>query len=180
MLESLAAKISAFAIGALLIFGGGVWTGYRIELGVVNGLKAADAKADLAAAQALTADISGRIDISNIWGSNDASAQPLIVEHYRVITKEIPAHVSDTANCITYGLVRVLNAAARNEAIAVPDSASESDDTCAPVSWRDFAADITDDYKTGYQNSKQLNDLVGWVAAQEAHNDSPAQPVNSP
>ncbi|MDE2020675.1 MAG: hypothetical protein KGJ13_10100, partial [Patescibacteria group bacterium] len=62
--------------------------------------------------------------------------------------------------CITYGLVRVLNGAALSPGSdASPTSAGQSDDACAPVTWRSFAADVADDYVTSRENSAQLNAL---------------------
>ena len=64
--------------------------------------------------------------------------------------------------------MRVLNRAAGAGAYPVPDAASKPDDACAPVSWREFASDISADYQAKAQNDQQLTDLQGWIMAQVA------------
>lgn len=165
-------KIAVYAVIIAGLLGMGAYGGYRWELGKYETLVAQDAKAYAKGVKLAAADQKKRDDITLAAAVKDARAQPIIVDHYHTITKEIPAHVSDNAHCITYGLVRLLNDAAGPEAYPVPDAASEPDDTCAPVTWREFASDLTADYQAKAQNDQQLTDLQGWARDQEAANTS--------
>lgn len=167
---ALIAKFVGAAVLAIALLSAGAYGGYRFELGRYESLVAAKAVQDAADTKAAMADQSARDKITSASASADAIAQPQIITRYQTITKEIPAHVSDNAHCITYGLVRLLNSAAGPAAYPVPDSASKSDDACAPVTWREFAADITSDYEAKAGNDQQLTDLQGWVSAQEGAN----------
>lgn len=93
-----------------------------------------------------------------------AQAQEKINRRTAAIVKRIPVYVTpkqDTSGCVTYGLVRVLDAAALGADPADLElPAGKSDDACAPVSWADLAASVVDNYGTGHQNAAQLDALI--------------------
>lgn len=148
--------------------GSGAYAGYRWELSALDSLKLTDAAKLTAAVTAAKNDLAARDAVTLKNSVADALNQQKIVTRYETITKEITSHVPDTAHCITYGLVRVLNDAAGAAAYPVPGAAAQPDDACAPVSWREFAADITADYGAKAQNDQQLTDLQSWVKDQES------------
>ncbi len=75
-------------------------------------------------------------------------------------TKEIVRHVSDHSNCITLGLVRVLDAEVLSVAPGSLSLASgQSDDTCAPIKASALATSIVANYGIALQNAEQLNAL---------------------
>lgn len=161
-------KYTAAGVAVLAIAAGGFYAGFRWEKGTYEELVAAQAKLQTAAVQAAATDQKRRDDITLSATIAAAQGQTVIVDHYHTITKEIPSHVPDSPVCVPFGLVRVLNAAAGPAAYPVPGAESASDESCAPVSWRSLAADITADYQAGTQNSRQLSDLQWWVDAQAA------------
>lgn len=169
-LTSLASGIWGYVAAAVVSASIAAFGAYEVTAAfkdrTINQLELADAQFAQKAEQQAAADQKARDQITLDAAVKDAKAQPEIVTHYETITKEIPAHVSDTAHCITFGLVRVLNSAAGPAAFAVPDAAGEPDDACAPISWREFAGDLTADYQAKTQNDQQLTDLQGWVADQ--------------
>lgn len=159
--------VAAGALSAIVAGAGVGWTVHRLDQATIAQIQLADSQAALAATQKAAALQKAQDDISLKAAVADAQSQAKIVTQTVTVTKEIPAHVSDASHCITYGLVRVLNAAATGaDPDAVPASPGQSDDACAPVSWRDFAGDIVADYEAGRQNAQQLDDLEDWVRAQ--------------
>lgn len=93
-----------------------------------------------------------------------AQVQERIVYRTTTIIKRIPDHVTpaqDASGCVTYGLVRVLDAAALGADpgdLELP--AGKSDDACAPVKASALAASIVENYGVGQQNAEQLNALI--------------------
>lgn len=164
----LLAKLIGSAALCLVLAGGGAYAGYRWESGEVATLKAqqatfvATAKADAARQQRAQDDITAQIS------TRQAAAQTKVITRTNTIIKEIPSHVSNNVHCISYGLVRVLNGAAGPTAYPVPGAASQPDDTCAPVTWRELASDIADDYGSADQNAVEIDGLQDWVKQQEA------------
>lgn len=101
---------------------------------------------------------------------DEAKAQQAAEDANHKLKETIYVHVADTAHCITYGLVRVLNAAAAGASDPgdLGIAPGKSDDACAPVSWRAFAADLIDDYGSGIKNAEQLNRLEDTVRSLHA------------
>lgn len=162
-------KLIGSIVLCLALVAGGAYGGYRWESGKVDALKAADAKATVLAVKAAATRQEAQDRVNAAANFEEAESQQKIVTRTVTLTKEILVHVPDHSDCITYGLVRVLNAAASAAGTdAVPAPAGQSDDTCAPVSWRDFAADLVRDYGTGQENAGELNGLQGWITKQEA------------
>lgn len=145
----------------------GAYGCYRIEEPKILAVQLADAK-DYAAALDLQRRAQKAADDASLKAAvAEAEAQQKIVVRMITLTKEIPAHVSNDSHCITYGLVRVLNAAAGQTSVdAVPGTSGKPDVACAPVTWRSFAEDITDDYGHANANAEELTALQGWVASQ--------------
>ncbi|MDE2020089.1 MAG: hypothetical protein KGJ13_07125 [Patescibacteria group bacterium] len=166
-------------IGKLLsLFGG--WQGYAVAAGVaallagfgtgylvhrIDGsrlaaLKEVNATAALHAVQRVSAVRQKQAAVTEA-AAISAAREEAKLETERFHTSErIVVHVQDRSRCITYGLVRVLNGAATGSGTGAGQVApGQSDDACAPVTWRSFAADVADDYVTSRENSAQLNAL---------------------
>ncbi len=104
----------------------------------------------------------------------ESGAQAVIQQHTVTITKEVVTHVSDSSHCITYGFVRLLHDAATGDSSAEqPPPTGQSDDSCAPVTWRQAASDIADDYGTARANAEQLNALEASVIQIQKDSDPP-------
>lgn len=165
-------SLTSMLIGAALLtvasFGGGFYLEKRLAASTIAEMKLADAQAKVAAVQAVSAATQAQDKVVMDAAVAEAQSQQQVVNHTVYITKEIPAHVPPDSSCHvpTYGLVRLLNAAATGTSLGdIAAPASEPDAACAPISWDQFAADIADDYGAGRANSEQLNALESAVIA---------------
>jgi hypothetical protein len=158
---------AAAAAFAAIVAGTGVgWTVHRIDQAAYAVLQLADAKAknDAMAALARTDQREAKANLDAAVA--EAQAQQKIVTETVTVTKEIAQHVPIATPCIPFGLVRVLDDAATGSNTAnAPTPAGQSDDACAPLSWRAFASELSDDYGAGRANAEQLNALEADVRA---------------
>ena len=112
---SLEAKLIAAAVFALVLFGAGTYTGW--ELGTIryNDLVASDARLEAANVKAAAATQSA-LDQNAIAAANaDAAQARLTAARTQATVKVVHDYVTkiqDARNCVTYGLVRVYDAAA--------------------------------------------------------------------
>lgn len=94
----------------------------------------------------------------------EAEAQQKIVVRTQTTVKEVPTYVPtevDQRTCVTYGLVRVLDAAASGRSPADLElPAGQSDDACAPVTASALAANVASNYGVALQNAQQLDALI--------------------
>lgn len=162
---SLLAGAAMLAVGAA----SGSYVTYKVEQGTIAGIKLADAQAQAAAVSAATA-IKSKQDATVLADAvSAADSRVRIVTQAATITKEIPVYVTKTLPCVTFGFVRVLNAAAAGvDPAGVAVAPGEPNGACSPVSWDQVAADIADDYGTGLQNADQMNRLEADVTATHA------------
>lgn len=111
-------------------------------------------------------------DITLASAMANAEAQTKIITLTNDIIKEVPRYVTvtqDARTCVTYGLVRVLDAAAtgRNPAdLQLPSGVT--DDACAPITASALAAGIADNFGIARQNAAQLDTLIADTKAREA------------
>jgi hypothetical protein len=163
----------ALALGfAVLMSAGTGWVVYRVEHAAYLALQLKDAKALTAAVAAAAAKARG-ITAAN-WQASlaESESQNHIVVVTKRILQEVPAYVTpaqDAVGCITFGFVRVLNAAANGvdpASLSLP--AGESDDTCTGLAVSAVAATLADAYGTSRQNSEQLDSLIASIR----HNDA--------
>lgn len=178
-LSSLYTTLIGGALLAIASFGGGFYLEHRLAASTIVEMKLADAQAQVAAVEAVTATTKAQDKAALDAAVAEAQAQIKVVTVTHTITKEIPAHVPPDSSCHTptYGLVRVLNAAATGSALGdQPAPAGQPDDACAPISWDQFAAAVADDYGAGRQNAEQLNALEASVVA--IHNSAAVSGAN--
>ena len=154
-------------------------TGYavhRMDESTITALKLADQQAETKAIKAADA-IRQSQDLANLDAAlAEAGAQAAITARAHIITREITIHVPQTQSCIPYGLVRLLDDAANgSDTAGAAIAAGQSDDACAPISWRAFAGELTDDYATGHANAEQLNALEANVTALVAAANAPPE-----
>lgn len=114
-------------------------------------------------------------DLASKAARDDARKQAAVVANVKQQLAEVKRHVhaiSATGHCITYGLVRVIDAAVHGvSASDLPLPAGKSDDACAPVSAADLARSIVDNYGTARANASQLDDLEAFSRAAKAAHD---------
>lgn len=90
----------------------------------------------------------------------EAQAQTQVVTRTRNITKEVQIYVKDTSTCITYGLLRVLDAHALGvDPASLHLATAQPDDACANLKSSDLATIIAGNYDTANANAEQLNRL---------------------
>ena len=169
------------ALSGLLSAGVSGYVVYRVELSTINGLKAS-AAVSAQKATIVALDKQKSLDAATQAAAIAEAASQVKVETVtRVITKEIPAHVTpqqDSHECVTFGFVRVLYAAERGadpDSLALP--ASESDDACTAIKLSDLAASLATDYGVSLENSEQLNALIANVKQTDAISGAPPMPA---
>lgn len=158
-------------VGALSF---GAWSVvHSIQQGAIKNIVAADtahaAQVDAAGAKIDAAQSS--IDASS--ADTSATHQVTLAKQAAVIKSKVHTHVhepSPTAprvvGCVTYGLVRQLDAAALGvdpDTLALPSGVS--DDACAPVENADLASVVGDNYATYRAIAQELSDLQANVTA---------------
>jgi hypothetical protein len=157
-------------VGAVAAILAGFSAGYvvhRMDETTITSMKLAASLAEVDAVNMIAKHVRDSDKIVLDAAVKEAAAQTRIVTQTATLTKEIPSHVKDSSTCITFGLVRVLNAAATG-ASPRDTAPGQPDDACAGVSWRSLAGDLTDDYASGNANAEQLNALEDTVAATAA------------
>lgn len=164
-----------------IAFAGGVYVAHHWDAGDAAALQTKiatiqrdDARAK-AEALAAAADRMRRADAISLKSAvAEAAAQQKLAQEKSTIAKEVHRHVARNSSnpvCISYGLVRVLDAASLG---ADPDSLSlpvgQSDESCAPVAAADLAANVAANYAAARANAEQLSALQAWVLEEEAAN----------
>jgi hypothetical protein len=133
---SLEVKLILAAVFALVLYGSGVYTGW--ELGGVrySDLKAADAALDAVNVK-MAAATQHQLDQNSIAAANADAAlarQQAALAHAQIkVVHDYVTKFQDAHNCITYGLLRVYDAAAIGTTpgtLSLP--AGATDDSCAP------------------------------------------------
>lgn len=149
---------------------------------VVHAFHQVDAdKAVIAAARSETASVKAtakanevQADISLNTAAVNSAAQTKIAATAAVIQQKVHKHVQahsspgvrDARGCVTYGVVRLHDAAALGvdpDELALP--AGASDDTCSPVEDPDLAAAIAANYAAYHHVAQELTDLQADVRA---------------
>lgn len=103
-----------------------------------------------------------REEISDPIAQKAEAAQEKIRTVFKTITKEVTVYVK-ASDCPLSGGFRVYHDAAANG--EVPDPSSIAD--AAPVPAPDAAKTVAANYGACLENSQRLNDLQGWVRAQQ-------------
>lgn len=156
---------SLFLAGALASAAVGAMGMAKIKNGEIAGIHLAHERAINAAIVQAQADQRDADQVVIDLTAAEAKGQVQIVERFRTIEKEIPIYVQDDSRCITYGLIRVLDAAALGadpKDLVLPTG--EHNDACAPVKASDLARNVAGNYEAAHRNSQQLGTLQTWAA----------------
>lgn len=98
-----------------------------------------------------------------------AAGQIQIVKQQVIVEKRITEYVTDHSDCITLGLIRVLDAAVLGADPAdLALAAGQLNDACAPISATDLARNIAGNYAIARGNAQQLDDLISTVRKLDA------------
>lgn len=160
---SLEIKALLFAAIAAMLLGCGFAGGLRWDEGVIQRMKADDARAALQARQQADQITAADAALANANAAKDAATQQALATHATVVTKEIPVYVTahqDATGCVTWGMLRVHDAAALGvDPSSLQPPGGQSDDACSTVKPSAFAAAVAGNYAIAIANAAQLNDL---------------------
>lgn len=130
--------------------GMGGYGGYRLEVGNLNALKLADANAMIQAVSQAKISQTASDTISKNLAVNLAKQTQQLQDQQKVTVIEIPKYVTlkqDATSCITYGLIRVLNATIlQSSPDSIPLPSGKSNDSCTKINSSSLAESITDNY----------------------------------
>lgn len=125
---------------------------------------AADKAAIAKAVKAAREDEHRLVKLSDTSGTKQVEVQTRIVGHTITLIKEVPKYVTvqqDAVGCVSFGLVRVLNAAvsgADPSDYQLPPGAD--DDACTALTPSALAAAIAENYGVARSNAAQLDGLI--------------------
>lgn len=172
VLGAAAIAIASFAAGGTLV--------HKIDHGAYAQLQLSYAKAEAKAQAAAAANTQAQAALSQETGTAEALAQQSIEGQTRTIIREVPRYVTvhqDAVGCITWGMLRVHDAAAIGvDPGALVPPAGQSDDACSPIEPSDFAAAVAGNYAVARANAEQLNALAADVAQRVALANAPLKP----
>lgn len=156
------------ALAALLVL---ISAGWGIT-SLISSNKALQNKLTVAAQVAKQTE-KDRKEERRLWELTDKSAgtndqvQTKIVTQTITLTEKVPVYVHDqipVPGCVSYGLVRVLDAAALGaQPEDLPLPAGVTDDTCSPLKPSDLARGVAKNYGLARQNAGQLDGLIADV-----------------
>ncbi len=167
-LASSASGILALLAVVASLLGLGAFEQHRIDANALTSLKADYAK-QTAAALARGAAIQQANDERAIAAaSNEAAVQAQLTAALQKELADVQKHVTVRGvPCISWGLVRVLDAAVLGvspDALSLPPG--KSDDTCSSISAAELAASIVSNYGTAQGNAEQLTALQNLLRKQ--------------
>jgi hypothetical protein len=172
MIGSLASSVSGLLV-LLSVVGGllglGAFEQHKIDADKLDKLKASYAQAEqIATAQAAAT----QKQIDDQAASAVQAEQVAQTDLSSSLQKELanaPIIHTVASNCVPYGLVRVLDAAASGRlstSLTLP--AGKSDDACSPVTWAALERSVVSNYYTGLANAEQLDALIAYLKKQQA------------
>src|SRR4051812_21974039 len=100
------AVMVAFALGGL----SSAWMTHRMDAAALEKIRSNYVEAQARALQGALDENKRLAEIAQAAAVSAASAQEKIQTRTVTLTREIPRYVTDTSSCITYGLIRVLDA----------------------------------------------------------------------
>jgi len=160
-------KLIGMLIVAVGLMGAGAYTMHKVDLGTINGLKAQYAQAEAAALQKAQEKQKELDEVTAAASTKAVADQAALVAAQQQSLARIPAHVTvikGPGNCVTYGLVRVLDAAVfGSDPAKLNLPAGATDATCAPVDAPALARTIVTNYGRYKITAQQLTDLQAWA-----------------
>ncbi len=155
--------VAVVVIGAGLA---GAWLAHKVDRARYDALELRYRTAKVKAVEEAKAIQSAEDKVSLDRAVAEAAAQQKIVVQTQTITREISRHVTDHSDCITYGLVRVLDAGVLGrDPNSLPLPAGKSDNACAPVTAASLAQRLVTNFAAARANAEQLNALEAWIQA---------------
>jgi hypothetical protein len=164
-------KMAVSAVVILAAFAGGFTLAHRLDTSKYAALELSYARAQAAAVAAAQAE-QARLDAVALQAAQaETTTQARIAAGTAAQLREVKRHVQANAHCVTWGLVRVLDAAVHGvvaDNLLLP--AGKSDDACAPFRADELARSVVGNYGVARANGEQLNALIDSIRrAREAH-----------
>lgn len=166
-------KLIGLLVGFGLSFAAGGAVMHRMDEGRYQKLLTSQARAETKAQVDARAAEHRQTVVVAAAVTKEAVAQERIVNHTITLIRKVPVYVTPAqdadVHCITWGLVRLHDAAAlgADPAGLVPP-AGQPDDACAPVKASDLASAIVVNYGVARQNAEQLDALIAAVHDRDA------------
>lgn len=161
-LSSLAMKAIGAAVIAAMAFAGGMRLEYKIESGKIAQLQLSYAQAEIHAQQKYDATA-----LNAAKAENDA--QTKLTSQGNIQIAEVQTHVITkviASNCVPYGLVRLLDAAASGRTTnSLLFPTGKSDATCSAIKWDALGRSVVGNYYVARANATQLNGLIAGIRA---------------
>lgn len=118
-------------------------------------------KAQATAVAAAQAEQKRLDDIATAAAQREAANQSRLAAQAQAALTEVEKHVQSNIHCVTWGLVRVLDAAAQGTTTSsLPAPAGKPDGACASVDALPLARSVVANYFTANANAEQLNALI--------------------
>ena len=161
-LSTVAFEAICAGVVALGLFVGGMVTDHKIGADALDKLKAQYAQQLATATAQAAAEQKRNDDAALAVAQSQALAQDKIATSIKGVLASVPVHVTvKVMPCISYGFIRVLDAAILGvspESLSLPPG--KSDDTCSALTAPIVAAAIIANYGTARANAEQLNALI--------------------
>lgn len=160
-LSSIAIEAIGAAIVALLIFAGGMKLEYDLDAAKITKMELSYAQAQQKAVAEAAAKQKAEDDQATAAATSEAANQSQLATSLQQQLAEVKSHVtSKPITCITWGFVRVLDAAVSGiSASSINLGPGKSDDACSPFTADQLAAFVVQNYGIARANAEQLNAL---------------------
>lgn len=160
-------KIIAILCVVVGLIGSGAYVEHKVDLGTINALKASYAQAEATALQE-AATRQKKLDDDSAQADKDALvAATTLTASLQDQLARIPNHVTvikGPGNCITYGLLRVLDAAVYgSDPASLNLPAGKSDGSCSGVDAPTLARIVVGNYGKYKLTAQQLTELQAYV-----------------
>jgi hypothetical protein len=170
-------KLIAMFAGAVILAVFTATITHKVDLAKYNQLLLNYSQAQVKVVQQAKLEQAAQDQIALNSAVDEATAQQKIVVQMQMVEKEVLIHVPDTINCITYGVLRVLDASARGvDPDSVPLPPGELDGTCAGVTPSTLVTIIADNYAIARANAEQLTALQAFIRAVTAESQKDKTP----
>jgi hypothetical protein len=162
-------KLAVALVALLGAAGTGFMLAHRLDASKYTNLELSYAQAQAKAVAQAQAE-QARLDAIAVQaGQAEAAHQAALAASTAAQLREVKSHVQADSHCITWGLVRVLDAAVhRVSASSLVLPAGKSDGSCAPYGSDELARSVVGNYGIANQNAEQLNGLVGAIRKSRA------------
>lgn len=157
-------KLIAMLMGVIAVAAVAAYGQYRIDLSKYEALELNYSQAQIKATQQAKVEQAAQDQVALNSAVSEAAAQQKIV----TVTQEVPVYVKETQTCITFGDIRLLDAAiSGRDPSTLNLPTGQSDDACSPISMRSLAAIVTGNLTAAVRNAEQLTQLQAFVKASQ-------------